>query len=363
MRILHVLRAPLGGLFRHVCDLAKGQTVLGHDVGLICDATTGGANADTALANMAPYFKLGVTRMSIAMRPSLGDMSCIRQTRKLANDLNVDVLHGHGAKGGLYARLAAKSAKLGAIYSPHGGSLHYQWKSPVGFLYLATETWLRRKTSGFSFVCAFERNTFDEKIGTGTIPSKVTYNGLWKEEFHHVPPAANAADILFVGEMRHLKGYDLLLQAIASLSPKIRLTAVMVGDGPELQDAKVLAKELGIDAHVRFTGRLGIVQALPLGKLLVFPSRAESFPYVVLEVIAASRPMIAANVGGLKEVLPSQLLFEPDNVAALADKLEDVIKNANKYQTVTDALALQSLEKFSAESMVKGITDFYSNLK
>ena len=42
MKILHVFRTPVGGLFRHVRDLARGQAALGHEVGIICDSTTGG---------------------------------------------------------------------------------------------------------------------------------------------------------------------------------------------------------------------------------------------------------------------------------------------------------------------------------
>ena len=50
LNILHVLRAPLGGLFRHVVDLVQGQAARGHRVGLIVDSTTGGARAEAALA-------------------------------------------------------------------------------------------------------------------------------------------------------------------------------------------------------------------------------------------------------------------------------------------------------------------------
>jgi glycosyltransferase involved in cell wall biosynthesis len=363
LRILHVLRAPIGGLFRHVRDLAKGQSALGHEVGIICDSTTGGAYAAAEIAEVEEFCKLGVTRLPMALKPAPGDIACIRATRKLARGLSVDVLHGHGAKGGLYARLAAKSARRGVVYTPHGGSIHYNWHSPVGMIYLATETWLRRSTSGLAFVCDYEREIYDRKIGTGGVPVNIVHNGLWPEEFHRVPPGPDAADILFVGEMVNRKGVDLLLRAIAELKPKLKLTAAMVGDGPELDDYKALAKELGIDGQLSFKGRLGIAQALPMGKLFVLSSRHESFPYVVLEVIAAGRQIISADIGGLKEVLPAELLFAPESVPALVTKLEDVMENATHYQAITDALGADAPRKFSAESMVKSITDFYSRLK
>lgn len=46
LNILHVLRAPVGGLFRHVIDLARGQAARGHRVGLVADASTGGEQAE-----------------------------------------------------------------------------------------------------------------------------------------------------------------------------------------------------------------------------------------------------------------------------------------------------------------------------
>src|ERR1043165_4072571 len=64
LRILHVLRAPLGGLFRHVCDLAEEQTRMGHEVGIICDAATGGEQAEAALERLATSCALGIHRVS-----------------------------------------------------------------------------------------------------------------------------------------------------------------------------------------------------------------------------------------------------------------------------------------------------------
>jgi hypothetical protein len=59
LSILHIFRAPLGGLFRHVVDLVQGQAARGHRVGLIVDSTTGGARAEAALAGLSPHLALG----------------------------------------------------------------------------------------------------------------------------------------------------------------------------------------------------------------------------------------------------------------------------------------------------------------
>ena len=151
LRIVHCLRAPIGGLFRHVHDLAKGQAELGADVGIVCDSRTGDPEADGRLADNCT---LGVTRMPMSRHIGLGDGA---PTAKHAarRKLEVDVLHGHGAKGGAYARLAGrklkrKGKKVKAVYTPHGGSLHYSPSRPMGRLYIMAERMLVPLTDGLS---------------------------------------------------------------------------------------------------------------------------------------------------------------------------------------------------------------------
>ena len=71
LRILHATRAPVGGIIRHILDLANGQAERGHHVGIIADSLTGGDRADQALAVIAPRMKLGVHRIAIRREPSV----------------------------------------------------------------------------------------------------------------------------------------------------------------------------------------------------------------------------------------------------------------------------------------------------
>src|ERR1700693_4008981 len=77
LKILHILRAPLGGLFRHVVDVAHGQIERGHRVGLIVDSTTGGARAAAILADLAPRLPLGIERVPVTRELSLGDVQAL----------------------------------------------------------------------------------------------------------------------------------------------------------------------------------------------------------------------------------------------------------------------------------------------
>ena len=362
MKILHVFRTPVGGLFRHVRDLARGQSELGHEVGIICDSTTGGQVASDLLDSVAPYCSLGIARIEISRLPGFGDLSAITSIRKHAQELGVDIVHGHGAKGGLYGRVAARPLGLPSVYTPHGGSLHYKWLAFPGFVFLASEWALARIGTGMIFVCEFERQSFAKKIGLGGKPKIVVHNGLWPEEFSAVKPEANAADVLYMGDMRHLKGVDVLLKALALVRRKRALTACLVGDGPDIAEFKGLAETLGLGTSVAFPGRLSTAQALKLGRLLVLPSRAESFPYVVLEAAAGRVPMIASDVGGIPEILPEKNLCPPDNPEALARHIEMAL--AIPAAIADDAKALSETTRISFDAGVMGrnVTAFYQQL-
>src|SRR5689334_18964249 len=121
LRILHVLRSPVGGLFRHVLDLARGQAARGHQVGIVADASTGGERADAAFAALSAHLALGLTRAPMSRDLGASDISAQRHVAQRAHETHADVLHGHGAKGGAYARLVSGTAIR--VYTPHGGSL------------------------------------------------------------------------------------------------------------------------------------------------------------------------------------------------------------------------------------------------
>ena len=362
MKILHVFRTPVGGLFRHVRDLARGQSELGHEVGIICDSTTGGSAAVELLQGAAPYCSLGMERIQISRLPGFGDLSAALTTKAHAKKLGVDIIHGHGAKGGLYGRLAARSLRIPSVYTPHGGSLHYRWLAIPGAVFLASEWALARIGSGLIFVCEFERQNFKNRIGLGRKSNVVVHNGLWPHEFTPVKPDKNASDVLFLGDMRYLKGVDVLLKAVALIQRKRAITACLVGDGPDLAEFQALAKTLNLGNAVQFPGRLPTAQALKRGRLLVMPSRAESFPYVVLEAAAGRVPMIASDVGGIPEILPHRNLCPAGNADALARHIE--MAHAIPAAIAKDANMISEAIKtsFSAAAMARDICDFYQQL-
>jgi glycosyltransferase involved in cell wall biosynthesis len=362
MRIVHIFRTPVGGLFRHVRDLVKGQSELGHQVGVICDSSTGGERATRLLDSIALCCALGIHRFPVSRLPGFGDIGAIQKSRNLLASLRPDVVHGHGAKGGLYGRLGAKLLGLPSVYSPHGGSLHFNWSNPGGAAFLSAELIERRIGSGLLFVCDYERRAFDSKIGVGNTPNAVVYNGLWPEEFEPVEPLPDATDFLYVGELRKLKGTDVLIDAMALLRGKRTLSATIVGDGEDRKNFERLVADKGLACCINFCGSMPARKAFSMGHILIMPSRAESFPYIILEALAARLPIIATRVGGIPEILPDQSLIEAGNPTALATAMEDALNHLDCMRHRATDLAEHIASRYSAMTMAEQITKFYQPL-
>ena len=361
LSIMHVLRAPVGGLFRHVRDLARAQALAGHQVGIMANAGTGGDSAERAFAELQPHCALGIHRVVMARLPGPGDMAAIARIGAVLEEIRPTILHGHGAKGGLYARLTAARVGARAFYTPHGGVLHFAWASPAGALFLMTERMLLSRTAGLIFVCEYERATFARKVGLGGRPVRVVHNGLWPEDYAAVVAAGNAADVLFIGELRHLKGIDVLIAALAEAGARRGrpVTANIVGDGPDRSVLEAATRRAGLQSSVRFLGTMPAAVAFPLGHCMVIPSRAELFPYVVLEAIAAGLPLIASNVGGIGEALDGEALVPPEDPAALAEKLLSILDDPASAQRAARRRLEDARIRFDATAMGVAITRFY----
>ena len=362
LRILHVLRTPVGGLFRHVLDLTRGQIARGHQVGLIMDSSTGGPAADAVLREVAAALAFGLTRFPMRRTPGLGDLSALMQVRKYVAAAKADVVHGHGAKGGLYARLASNALHA---YSPHGGSLHYGRDTLAGRLYLGTERLLLPRTDVVIVESDHSARIFQHKIGMPRL-ARVVHNGVAPGEFEPVPEAADATDLLFIGELRHLKGVDVLIDALARLRRDGRaVTATIVGGGDERGAFEQQAACLGLADAVRFPGVMPARKAFTLGRMLIVPSRAEGLPYVVLEAGAAGKPVIATRVGGNPEIFGTDQdrLVPPGDVPTLAAAIASALDRPDDTRKAADALRTRIADGFTIDAMVDGVLAAYGEAR
>ena len=369
LRILHATRAPVGGIIRHILDLANGQAERGHPVGIIADSLTGGERADQALAEIAPRLKLGVYRVAIRREPSPLDFVTWAQFKRTARRLNPDVLHGHGAKAGAFLRMRGASKDAIRVYTPHGGSLHYPLSTIKGQLYSRLERALMNSTELFLFESAFARDTYQRMIGKPTGLVRTVFNGVTADEFDPVTKADDATDVTYVGEFRHIKGADLLIDAVARLRADGKpVTLTLGGDGEDMANLKAQVARLGLGEAVRFLGHVKARYGFSKGSVLVVPSRGDSMPYVVIEAAAAGIPMVAANVGGIPEIFGrdhTDALFAPNIVGAMADAievaLEDPEATAARAKTLRERIFLHFSQKAMVEGVLAGYRDAFAN--
>jgi glycosyltransferase involved in cell wall biosynthesis len=362
LTILHLLRAPLGGLFRHVADLLREQVDRGHRVGVIADATRLGPHPEGTLSTLAPRLALGVTRIPIGRHLSPGDISAGRRIGQIIRATDPDVVHGHGAKGGAFARLSAPGHRAVRVYTPHGGSLLYRPNTLASAFYTALERILGPRTDLFLFESEFISRIYRAKVATPKATERVVNNGVGPAEFADVIPQADAADILFIGELRDIKGVDVVIDAIGALRDQgIALTAAIVGSGPQRAELEAHAARLGLSKAITFHGAIPAREAFRLGKLAIVASRAESMPYIVLETAAAGLPLISTNVGGIPDIFGPQTgrLLNPDDRPALVDAIRSAIKNPETMSAATANLRERVRTEFSIEQMVNGVIAAY----
>lgn len=361
MKILHVLRAPVGGLFRHVVDLSIGQIERGHEVGIIADSTSGNALSEVALATVAPKLALGLTRIPIRRNPHPADIAAVWRVTRRIHDTGADIVHGHGAKGGALARLAPCERSIVRAYTPHGGSLH----DGVGSaLHRLMERMLMPLGQLYLFESAYSHGIYRRKIGAPRAVVRVVHNGIRRDELEPIPLVEGAADIVYLGELRDIKGVDVLIDALAKLRQQGRtLAANLVGDGPDRAALQAKAAQAGVADQIKFCGVMPTREAFALGRIVALPSRAESFPYVVLEAAGACKPLVTTNVGGIPEIFGPyrDRLLPPDNSDLLMQSLVAAIDRPGDALAGAQALRDRIASEFSVDKMVDAVLASYQD--
>jgi glycosyltransferase involved in cell wall biosynthesis len=363
---VHCFRSPVGGIFRHVRDLVDAQAAAGHEVGIVCDSSTGGAYEEQLFEGVKTKLSLGLHRVAMQRHIGPGDIVAAWRTFTIIKGLRPDILHGHGAKGGVYSRLFGSALRVfrsraARIYSPHGGSLHYDSDAVTGKLFFGIERMLERMSDHLLFVSDYEQRTYAAKVRLPKVAHSVIYNGLQSAEFEPRVMAPGAADFLFIGMMRDLKGPDIFIDALfkAGKSAGRRLTAAMAGAGDDLEKYKLQVNALGLGGQVSFYPPMPARQAFGMARCIAVPSRAEAMPYIVLEALASGMPMIASAVGGIPEIFGegSYALIQPD-AGELADKMSEFMTDSSRLTAAVPSSEILK-SRFSASVMASRIEAAY----
>jgi glycosyltransferase involved in cell wall biosynthesis len=191
---------------------------------------------------------------------------------------------------------------------------------------------------------------------------RVVHNGVTEDEFADVPPRGDATDVVFIGELRHLKGVDVLLDALALLAREGRpASATIIGAGPDAEQFRTQAERLGLTSSIRFAAPMPARDGFSRGRVMVAPSRMESLPYIVLEAAAAAVPLITTNVGGIPEVFGPQSgrLIPPGDAPALAAAIRAALADPAALRNEALTLRARVKAEFSADVMTGAVLAAY----
>jgi len=180
-----------------------------------------------------------------------------------------------------------------------------------------------------------------------------------------IPPGGRT--LLFVGRLDPQKGPRLLLRAVKGLLPVHRnLHLLMVGDGPLATDLKEWVRAQQLEQQIHFAGwRPDVPSLLKACDALVLPSRWEGMPNVVLEAMAAGRPVVATRVEGVSELVTDRetgLLVEPGSIEALAGGIALLLAEPDLGKTAGIAAQHTAETRFTADIVASAYADLYATL-
>ena len=177
-------------------------------------------------------------------------------------------------------------------------------------------------------------------IDTGMPAEKISVlrNGIDLDVFHPVARddarssfnVSSNSTCIFVGNLVPLKRVDLIIEAVASVDGG---TLLIAGDGPEKENLQALAARLGVTDRVRFLGRLAageVVRLCSAADALLLASESEGWPNVLLEAMACGTPVVAVDVGGVREIIKAPeagIVVAERSASALATGLKRLFSN------------------------------------
>lgn len=170
-------------------------------------------------------------------------------------------------------------------------------------------------------------------------------------------------ELLFVGDLTHVKGVDILLEAVRLLQKRGHAVSLrVVGSGREEQNLKDRMVSLNLE-NVIWMGRLSLNDVVPCVvqcSALIVPSRSEGLGRVALEAAACRKPVVASNVGGLPDAVidgETGILFPSEDVDALAGGVEYLILNPDEAQALGERGRLRVEREFGTQAWMDGYVE------
>ena len=306
------------------------------------------------------------------------DMHALLQIRRKIRPIKPAIVHTHTSKAGLLGRVAAwLEAVPIIIQTPHGHVFYGHFGPVTSQFYLLLERLAAAITDRLVALTEQERSDY---VKYKVVPeSKLTtiHSGVDVQRFQRptdpktfsenlpvIPPGRTV--IGFVGWLLPIKGVDILLQAMTTVCQSApQAILLLVGKGQLEAKMKSEVKRLNLTANVQFMGwRNDIEHILPQFDIFVLPSLNEGMGRVLVEAMAAARPIVASNTGGIPDLVKHQmngLLVPPGDPRALAEALLQLIRHPDAARRMGQA-GHRLADRFSVEEMVDRIERMYAEL-
>lgn len=354
LKIIHIIgRLAYGGAERLLFEICQKIDKNRFDVSVIV------LQENNPLAKT--YEDAGVN-LKFFNKKTKGDFRIIKQVANYLRESKPDIVHTQLFAGDYWGGKAALDAKAPHIVcTKHDIMSEGYWRDRLG----------RKMRQKFEKVVAISEATrefliHNEKIEPQNIA--LIYNGIDTNRFYTKSPSIFKSDELVIGSVGRLtkeKGHKHLIRACRFLKNR-DWRLILVGDGPLRQQLKSLAEVLSLSSRVEFVGEVEDVRP-HLAKMDVFvlPSVSEGLSLVILEAAAASKFVIAANVGGVPEIIDDQqngLLFKPKNIEQLLQHLNWVDVNREQAIRMAEKLQKKIMEQFDINRTIKQYERFYENL-
>lgn len=288
-----------------------------------------------------------------------------RLTTALLKDFKPDVIHSNFSGYTAYFQLASVTACQAPLLLALHSSL-YGTKT-------GADTVLGNLLRSAEWVTADSQSTLDDaRAIAGEIGdrSSVVYNGQAYRDSDPAPLPWNEPRLMAIGRLAPEKGFDLAIAALKLLRERFpRLTLHLVGDGPQRAALQKQAKDLGLMEAVEFVGNVpnGLIPDLiNRATVVLIPSRCrESFSLVAVEAALMGRPVVAAAVGGLREVVregETGLLFEMNNSQTLAAAVGTLLVDPELAGKMGEAARNRARNLFTLERMILDYETLYQRL-
>ncbi len=320
---------------------------------------------------LVPAFEAAGVKVVVLGKRSRWDVSILKRIRRVIAEEGPALIHTHLFTADAWGRAAALRAGVPAVSTAHSSDPWRRWHQRLadGVLSRLTE----RVVAVSEGVARSRRER--ERVPAATLTT--IPNGIDLARFdprRDVGPLRAALGlpdgvrtIGIVGRLHPAKGHPELFEAVRQLLDQgLRVAVLAVGEGELRGELEGLARRLDLDGTVRFLGRRDDVpELLNVLDVYVMPSRWEGLPIGLLEAMAAARPIVAAAVGGIPEVIThgeTGLLAPPRDPPALAAAVRRCLEAPDEARRMGEAARRVVRARFDVATMARRYEELYEEV-